>query len=91
MGCGPWDRTESDTTEVTWQQQQQEHLYVIFEEMSIRSFVRFLITLFVFWILSCLSCLYILEINPLSVASVSNIFFHSEDCLFIFFMISFVV
>ena len=43
-------------------------------------------------ILSCMSCLYILEINPLSVASFANIVSHSkEGCLFIFFMISFVV
>ena len=23
VGCSPWGRTESDTTEATWQQQQQ--------------------------------------------------------------------
>ena len=44
----------------------------------------FFITLFVFWILSCMSCLCILEINPLSVASFSNIFFDSEDCLLVY-------
>ena len=36
-------------------------------------------------------CLYILEINPLSVASFSKIFSHSEGCFFILFMLSFVV
>ena len=24
MGCSPWGRTESDTTEATWQQEQVE-------------------------------------------------------------------
>ena len=38
-----------------------------------------------------MSCLYILEINPLSVASFANIFYHSEGCLFILFMVSFAV
>ena len=44
-----------------------------------------------FLILSYMSCLYILEINPLSVASFANIFSHSEDCLFILFMVFFAV
>ena len=30
VGCGPWGRTESDTTEVTWQQQQQQPSFGIF-------------------------------------------------------------
>ena len=38
-----------------------------------------------------MSYLYILEINPLSVVSVVNIFSHSEGCLFVLFMDSFVV
>ena len=38
-----------------------------------------------------MSCLYILEINPLSIASFANIFSHSEGCLFVLFMVSFVV
>ena len=38
-----------------------------------------------------MSCLYILEINPLSVDSFTNIFSHSEGCLFILFMVSFAV
>ena len=32
--------------------------------------------------------LYILEIHPLSVASLANIFSHSEGCLFVLFMVS---
>ena len=35
--------------------------------------------------------LYILEINPLSVASLANIFSHSEVCLFVLFIVSFAV
>ena len=36
-----------------------------------------------------MNCLYVLEIDPLSVASFVNIFFYSEDYLFILFMVSF--
>jgi len=42
-------------------------------------------------ILNCMSYLYILEIKPLSVASFTNIFSHSESCLFILFMAFFTV
>ena len=56
-----------------------------------RSSAHFWNGLFVFLILSCMSCLYILEINPLSVDSFANIFYHSEGCLFVFFMVSFAV
>ena len=56
-----------------------------------RSAAHFLTGLFVFLILSSMSCLYILEINPLSVASLANIFSHSEGCLFVLFMVSFAV
>ena len=42
-----------------------------------------------FVILSCMSCSYILEINPLSIDSFANIFSHSEDCLFVLFVVSF--
>ena len=38
-----------------------------------------------------MSCLYILDINPLSVASFTNIFSHSESCLFLLLMVSFAV
>ena len=61
------------------------------EKCLFRSFVHFCIGLFVVLILSCMSCLYILEINPLSVASLANIFSHSEGGLFILFMFSFAV
>jgi len=56
-----------------------------------RSSAHFLIGLFVFLILSGMNCLYILEINPLSVASFTTIFSHSEGCLFILFMVSFAI
>ena len=42
-------------------------------------------------ILSFMSCLCILEINPFSVALFANTFLHLEGCLFILFMVSFVV
>ena len=38
-----------------------------------------------------MSCLYILEINSLSVASFAIIFSHSEDCLFTWLVVSFIV
>ena len=38
-----------------------------------------------------MSYLYIMEINSLSVASFANLFSHSESCLFVLFMVSFVV
>ena len=38
-----------------------------------------------------MSCLYILEFNILSVVSLTNIFSRSEGCLFILFMVSFVM
>ena len=58
--------------------------------LSIFGLGCFFVCLF-FLILSYMSCLYILEINPLSIDSFANIFFHSEGCLFIFFVVSFAV
>ena len=68
-----------------------DHLYVFFGEISVLVFCPFLIGLLVFLMLSCMSCLYILETNPLSFASFANIFYHSDNCLFVLFMVSFAV
>ena len=38
-----------------------------------------------------MSCLYTLEINPLSVVLFAIIFFHSEGCLLILFIVSLAV
>ena len=51
------------------------------EKCLFRSFLHFVIRLFVFLPLSCKSCFYILEINPLSVVSFAIIFSHSEGCV----------
>ena len=66
------------------------HLCVFFGEMS-WSFSHLLIGLFVFLLLSCMSCLYILEINSFSVVSFAITFSHSEGCLFILPVVTFVV
>ena len=55
--------------------------------------VCFLLGFFVFMVLNYMSWLYILEIIPLSVVPFAfiHIFSHSEDCLFIMLIASFVV
>ena len=67
------------------------HLYIFLGEMSIQVFPHFSIGLLAFLLLSCISCLYILEIRPLSVASFETLFSHSVSCLFVFFLVPFVV
>ena len=61
------------------------------EKCLFSSLAHFLIGSFIFLELSCMSCLYILEINYLSIASIAIIFSHSEGCLFILLIVSFVV
>ena len=61
------------------------------EKCLFSSLTHFLIGSFIFLELSCRSCLYIFEINSLSVASFAIIFSHSEGCLLILLIVSFVV
>ena len=56
----------------------------------LRSSAHFSIGLFVL-LLSYMGYFYILEVKPLSVASFANILSHSVDCLFILFMVSFML
>ena len=61
------------------------------EKCLFSSLAHFLIGSFIFLELRCISCLYIFEISCLSVASFAIIFSHSEGCLFVLLIFSFVV
>ena len=60
------------------------------EKGLFKSSTHFFYWIVCFLILSCMSCLHILEIN-LSLASFTNVFSHSEACLFVLFIGSFVM
>ena len=49
------------------------------EECLFRSYVHFLIEVFIFLVLSSMNCLYVLDVNPLSVMLCAYIFFHLDD------------
>ena len=55
------------------------------------SLAHFLIGSFIYLEWSCMSCFYIFEIDSLSVASFAIIFSHSEGCIFMLLIVSFVV
>ena len=61
------------------------------EKCLLSYLAHFLIGSLIFLVLSCMGCLYIFQINSLSVASFAIIFSHSEGCLFILLIVSFIV
>ena len=69
------------------------YLYVFIGEIATQKICPFFdwVFFFFFWILRCVRGLYILEMNLLSGALFENIFSHSEDCLFVLFIVSFAV
>ena len=64
-------------------------VYVFFGEMFVLvSYAHFLIGLFIDLIIELHELMYLVESNPLTVASFAIIFSHSEDFLFVIFMVS---
>ena len=61
------------------------------EKCLFSSLAHFLIGSFIFLELSYRGCLHIFEINSLSVASFAIVFSYSQCCLFILFIVSFIV
>ena len=63
-------------------------MYVFFGEMFVLvSYAHFLIGLFIDLIIELHELMYLVESNPLTVASFAIIFSHSEDFLFVIFMV----
>ena len=66
------------------------HLYVLYEEVSIKVLCPFF-NWIDFLVLSYINSLYILEINPLLDVSLANMFSHTLGSLFILLMVSLAV